>query len=159
MNEFRDDVTQNWMVSFNEYKLHGFDDEHSWQSFIEKMIELDAFELNVLYKPPKALRTKSSRPGAKNVMLQYAYEIQPRKVAHQLVTVRENICSELIDDIRSVKVENKEARLFAQHVLNYDRIYAENHRHTTRGSDLGGSTPLRNQNYNSAAVMVRNEMK
>ena len=67
------------------------------------MIVMDPVEVAVQMKPPKRTSTSGSQQNGKNIRLQYATEIQPRKIAHQLVAVRENLCQEAIEDIKSIR--------------------------------------------------------
>ena len=69
------------------------------------MIVMDPVEVTVQMKPPKQISTSGSQQNSKNknIRLQYATEIQPRKIAHQLMAVRENLCQEAIEDIKSIR--------------------------------------------------------
>lgn len=153
MTEFHDDMTQKWMVQFKDYKSEGFEND-DWTTYITEMIKLDKQEVNVYLNPPKKMGKLNAAPNAK-IRLKYVHEIQPRKVAHQLVTVREDVCLEMMQDLGSIKVENKEALKCAQARLLHGKDYADKHRNPTRNSDMGGSTPLRNRNYNTCAILVR----
>jgi len=154
MTEFHDDMTQKWMVEFQDYKNVGFIDG-DWNTYISNMIALDKLEINVYMNPPKKLSKVNSKPDA-NIRLMYNHDIQPRKVAHQIVTVREDVCSEIIQDLGSIILENKEAVKCAQLRQLHGIEYANKHRHPTRNSDMGGSTPLRNRNFNTIAVLITN---
>jgi len=153
MKEFHDDMTSKWMLEFQDYKNIGFKDS-DWRSYITEMIQLDKQELSVYMNPPKKLGKLDSAPDAR-IRLKYIHGIQPRKVAHQIVTVREDISSEIIQDLGSIKVENKEAVKCAQARMLHGKEYADKNRNPTRNSDMGGSTPLRNRNYNTCAILVR----
>lgn len=49
MLEFRDEVTQKWMMGFSQYKQNGFENG-LWTNYIEKMIKLDKLQIEVLMK-------------------------------------------------------------------------------------------------------------
>jgi hypothetical protein len=50
MLEFRDDVSQRWMVNFLKYKDEGFPN-NNWKEYIEKMIKTDTQIVEALRKP------------------------------------------------------------------------------------------------------------
>ena len=153
MTEFHDDTTSKWMLEFQNYKNIGFKDD-DWQTYITEMVKLDKQELSVYMNPPKKLTKLNAAPDAR-IRLKYIHEIQPRKVAHQIITVREDISSEIIQDLGSIKIENKEAVKCAQARMIHGKEYADKNRNPTRNSDMGGSTPLRNRNFNTCAILVR----
>jgi hypothetical protein len=155
MKEFHDDMTSKWMLEFQDYKNIGFNKDSDWISYITEMIKLDKQEVSVYMNPPKKLGKLNAAPDAR-IRLKYIHEIQPRKVAHQIVTVREDVSSEIIQDLGSIKIENKEAVKCAQSRMFHGKEYADKNRNPTRNSDMGGSTPLRNRNYNTCAILVRN---
>lgn len=70
MLEFRDEVTEKWMMSFNNYKTKGFPDG-SWTKYIESMIETDKQRVEVLMKATRASLRARRIPEGANVMMQY----------------------------------------------------------------------------------------
>ena len=125
MIEFHDDDTQRWMVSFKNYKIYGFKSKNnnnnnnnvnddntnnndntndnnklSWQSYLEDMIKLDTQYFKVYLDPPRvASRLKDNKMKDKNLKVMYIDEIQPRKIAHRLISVREDVANEVINDL------------------------------------------------------------
>jgi len=121
MIEFHDDDTQRWMVSFKNYKTKGFKSNNnnnnnnnsnkndnntddntklSWQSYIEDMIKLDTQYFKVYVDPPRvASRLKDVKMKDKNLKVMYIDEIQPRKIAHRLISVREDVSNEVLTDL------------------------------------------------------------
>lgn len=115
MIEFHDDDTQRWMISFKNYKKQGFKsnnndknnnndnkdaDKLSWQSYIEDMIRLDTQYFKVYVDPPRvASRLKDVKVKDKNLKVMYIDEIQPRKIAHRLISVREDVANEVLVDL------------------------------------------------------------
>lgn len=120
MIEFHDDDTQRWMVSFKNYKTKGFksnkvnnndknnkNDDNidnnsklSWQSYLEDMIKLDTQYFKVYVDPPRvASRLKDIKMKDKNLKVMYIDEIQPRKIAHRLISVREDVSNEVLVDL------------------------------------------------------------
>lgn len=118
MIEFHDDDTQRWMVSFKNYKTKGFKSNNnndnsnknddntddntklSWQSYLEDMIKLDTQYFKVYIDPPRvASRLKDIKMKDKNLKVMYIDEIQPRKIAHRLISVREDVANEVLIDL------------------------------------------------------------
>jgi len=101
MIEFHDDDTQRWMMSFKNYKLKGFNkNDLLWQTYLEEMIKLDTQYFKVYLDPPRvASRLKNNQLKDKNLKVMYIDEIQPRKIAHRLITVREDVANEVIMDL------------------------------------------------------------
>lgn len=82
--------------------------------------------------------------------------IAPRKIAHQILTIREDIGGELMEDLRCVKLENAEVERFSSDWMLLGREAAERNRHLTRNTDNEESTPLRNKNYQQCVVFITN---
>ena len=78
--------------------------------------------------------------------LSYLYS-EPRKIAHQIITVREDVSSEMIQDLGCVKLENEEAIRYAQCLARDGLATAEKSRRMTRMREEGESTPVRDGNY------------
>jgi len=158
MIEFHDDDTQRWMMSFKNYKLKGFNkNDLLWQTYLEEMIKLDTQYFKVYLDPPRvASRLKNNQLKDKNLKVMYIDEIQPRKIAHRLITVREDVANEVIMDLGSIHLENKEAVKFANNWITHGKEYAENHRGLTRGASDGGSTPLRGKTFKDISLLITN---
>ena len=82
------------------------------------------------------------------------YYKDPRKIAHRILTVRENLCQEIMDDLGSIRNENNEAARIAGIYVKEGAEAARKSRRPTRMSDQQGSTPLRDKNFLNCDVMV-----
>lgn len=142
------------MTSFNNFKTQGFV-EHNWQKYIEDMINLDELEIQVLFQPPQAMLRSKGNPNRGNIKLQYTYDLEPRKIAHQILTVREDVSGELIKDLGCIKNENREAIIYAENKLAHGVEVAEKKRNMVRMGYLAGSTPLREKTFASSELLVR----
>ena len=49
---------------------------------------------------------------------------EPRKVANQLITVRENVCEEIITDLFILQYENDDATIYATNYVSQGKEYA-----------------------------------
>lgn len=79
---------------------------------------------------------------------------EPRKIAHQIITVREDVSSEMIQDLGCIRLENEEAIRFASTWARDGRAAAEKSRKVTRMCEDDESTPKRDANYMDFNVMV-----
>lgn len=154
MLEFHDEATQHWLVSFQNYSKTGFQDGN-WEGFLEDMIKTDTQTIEVLLNPPKQLRRGRHHPQGNNIRVRYVQELEPRKIANQLVAVREDISGEIMRDLGSIRLENAASVKFANMWITKDRKYAEEHRDITRSQD-SGSTPLRFKNFCECSLLVTN---
>jgi hypothetical protein len=59
MLEFRDEVTEKWMMGFSQYKQNGFENG-IWTNYIEKMIKTDKLQVEVLMKATRVNTFKST---------------------------------------------------------------------------------------------------
>lgn len=116
MLEFNDEVNEKWMMSFADYNKIGFVND-VWTDYIEEMIRTDKIEFQVLIKAPKNLRRGKSAPQGNNVMFQYMHELEPRKIANRLITVRQDISEELLNDLGSVLYEHKEVSRYVRDLM------------------------------------------
>ena len=80
----------------------------------------------------------------------------PRKLAHQILTIREDVSGELIADLACIKLENQEVERFAADWMARGYEKADGDRRLTRHHEHEGSTPLRNKNYNEISVYITN---
>lgn len=80
--------------------------------------------------------------------------IEPRKIANQILTVRENVCEELIHDLHSIEFENIEAFNYATTLVQDGQEKAEKSRKMTRMSSQAGSTPNRDRNFNEINLYI-----
>lgn len=83
----------------------------------------------------------------------YTY-IEPRKIANQILTVRENVCEEIVNDLNSVQYENEEAVRFVTVWISDGREVAEKSRKLTRMAGQSESTPQRDRNYRDVSTFV-----
>jgi hypothetical protein len=80
-------------------------------------------------------------------MMQYFHDLEPRKIANQIITVREDLSCEMIQDLGCVRLENVEAIRFASEWASSGLIVAERSRKITRMTEQSESTPGRDGNY------------
>lgn len=75
-------------------------------------------------------------------------------MANQILTVRENVCEEIINDLNSIQYENDEAARFAKVWVMEGREAAEKSRKLTRMQGQGGSTPQRDRNFRDVSIYI-----
>ena len=167
MKEFRDDVPCKWMQNFMNLKNAGWD-EIDWRQYIEAMIDLDPFSVAVRMSPPKAylngnatllatLREKNDPTNRmQRIKIQYDEKIDPRKIAHGILTIRESIGEELYKDLQSIPGSNAEAARYARCLMTEGLEAAEKSRRLTRLQHEGGSTPLREKSFQETQVLILN---
>ncbi len=155
MLEFRDEVNQRWMMSFEKYNKKGFENG-KFANYIEQMIKTNKLEINVITKPPKAILRGRNSPQGSNVFIQYTHKLEPRKIGHQILTVREDVSEEMISDLGCILLENKEAMRFANDKFNKGPDAAEGSRRITRMAGQDGSTPLRDKTYHDFSLLITN---
>lgn len=153
MLEFHDDTSNTWMTSFMNYSTNGFPD-NDWTKFLELMIQLPTQSIDVTLEHTKRTRNKENVNLATNVSLHYIHELEPKKIAHRIVAVREDISNELMQDLCSIKLENQAAMKYANTWLTTSREEAETQRSMTRGGETEGSTPYRDRNFFECSVLV-----
>jgi len=159
MSEFHDNTSKAWMLSYLGYEINGFPDD-DWRKYIGGMIDLDEQVLRVLTNPTKAMRqgkiwqrATMSDPGA--FMLQYTHNLEPRKIAHSILQVMEDVGKELVLDLYSIHYENREAERFATEWMHSGLEEAQKHRKRTHYV-AHSSTPLRGRNYQQLSLLVTN---
>jgi hypothetical protein len=81
---------------------------------------------------------------------------EPRKVAHQIITIREGIGKELLTDFKSIPGENAEVIRYASQWMTEGARPDEKNRRLTRMANEGGATPLREKNYLDFTVLIIN---
>lgn len=155
MLEFRDEVNQRWMMSFEKYNKNGFLNG-KFANYIEQMIRTNKLEINVITKPPKAILRGRHSPQGSSVFVQYTHKLEPRKISHQILTVREDVSEEMISDLGCILLENKEAIRFANDKFNKGLDAAEVSRRITRMAGQDGSTPLRDKTYHDFSLLITN---
>lgn len=74
MLEFRDEVSEKWMMGFSGYKQKGFP-EGLWTNYIESMIAMDKQQVEVLMKATRASLRARRIPEGGNVMMQYFHDL------------------------------------------------------------------------------------
>lgn len=157
MLEFHNDIDQRWMKQFRNYSSSGFSEAGGWTEWLEGMIDMGKTSVQVIMNPPKALMRGRRQGFDNNVRLEYLHDIEPRKIAHQILTVRESVCEELIQDLGCVRTENEEAMRYAQQKLEAGADVAEKERKVTRMPETDTqSTPLRDRSYLELDIIVTN---
>ncbi|KAJ1436614.1 hypothetical protein B484DRAFT_393142 [Ochromonadaceae sp. CCMP2298] len=156
MLEFQDSINQKWMVNFKNFKESGFADD-DWHDYLETLITLTTQSVKVYIKPGR-MAARGKEPNDPNMVGMYKETVEPRKIAHRIVAVRENIMEELVQDLGTVRLENQEAIHFANAWINSNREVAEKSRGLTRfnTNNQGGSTPLRDNTYSDVSLLLTN---
>lgn len=157
-------------------------DDSVWSDWLEAMIQTDKLEIQVLMNPPK-LSKKATRargeygedwgdeteadadgtlpPGVTSldsgIRIEYMHDVEPRKIANQLLQVRESITKELQLDLPCIRLENIEAVRFAKTKVEMGEEEAIKTIKMTRSTTMGGdSTPLRDRTYHDFSVIITN---
>jgi hypothetical protein len=155
MAEFRDDINRQWINAFDGFETE-FPDLNSWERYIQKMINSDKSYVKALMKPHGSmLRTLRVGEDSIRVRVQYTHEVQPRKLAHQLLTIREDVSNEVIKDLNSIKIEHTEAMRYGTNLVASGKEYADKNRRDSRMRYQSGSTPLRDKTFTAVSTLVR----
>ena len=91
MEEFRDDVSRQFIQNFKNYKTKGFE-EVGWRGYLEEMIATDKHDVYVTIMPPSSfLKSNNFAPNA-NIRVQYTVSLgiahmyhfyyKPNKIFH-----------------------------------------------------------------------------
>lgn len=80
--------------------------------------------------------------------------LEPRKIANQIVTVREDVSCEMIQDLGCLQLENEEAIRYATTWARDGLPAAERSRRITRMNGQSESTPARDTNYMAFDMMI-----
>lgn len=86
--------------------------------------------------------------------LSIIFEIEPRKIANQIITVREDVSSEMIQDLGCIQLENDEAIRYASSWARDGLPTAEKYRKITRMTGQSESTPARDANYMAFNMII-----
>ena len=79
---------------------------------------------------------------------------EPRKVAHQIITVREDVSNEMIQDLGCIQLENDEAVRFAKTWARDGLPWAEKSRKMIRMAGQSESTPARDESFVAFNMMM-----
>lgn len=179
MKEFRNDADQRWLCSWKNFNTKSFSgvfpgrDDSQWSDWLEEMIKTDKLEIQVLMNPPKLTKKFTSRrkgdEGASNepelptgvtdagIRIEYMHILEPRKIAHQLLQVRESITKEIYLDLPCIRLENIEAVRYATTKIEKGEEEAIKSIKLTRSATTGtDSTPLRDRTYHDISVIITN---
>ena len=83
MVEFRDEVSEKWMMGFKNYRQNGFPDG-KWTTFIEQMISMDKQQVEVYMQCSRSVLRARRIPENANVAMMYFVDLEPRKIAHKV---------------------------------------------------------------------------
>eukprot|EP00607_Mallomonas_marina_P007730 CAMPEP_0182416828 /NCGR_PEP_ID=MMETSP1167-20130531/1199_1 /TAXON_ID=2988 /ORGANISM="Mallomonas Sp, Strain CCMP3275" /LENGTH=462 /DNA_ID=CAMNT_0024589929 /DNA_START=198 /DNA_END=1586 /DNA_ORIENTATION=+ len=155
MTEFRDEVSLQYIINLHDFGNKKFA-EKGWRDYLETMIKTDKHDVYVTMTPPKVFLKSRNIDPKRNVKVQYAAKIEPRKIANQILTVRENVCEEIMQDLQSLRNENNEAARFAKVWTEQSYAAAEKTRRPIRMSNQAESTPNRDKNINELNILVTN---
>lgn len=91
------------------------------------------------------------------IRIEYMHELEPRKIANQLLVVRESITKEVLMDLPCIRLECIEAQRYAKVKVEKGEEEAIKTIKMTRTSTAGGdSTPLRDRTYHDLSVISSN---
>ena len=132
LKTFNDELTQKYLTRYgdDEITADGLQIKtllkRPWVDYFETMIRTDSLEFKVLVRDINGRMIKGVRgmqfntqlrdrdapppPREKKVRHYYIHKLEPRKVASALLTVREDVSAELLEDLRCVHLENEEVR-------------------------------------------------
>lgn len=162
MLEFNNEIDQQWMMNFLGFQTAGFtqalpNQAGRWTDWLESLICTDALQIQVLMNPPKAILRGRSVNTDNRVRLEYTHSLEPRKMANQLLNVRNSITTEMIQDLGCIKTENVECVRYAYDLIESGADVAEKSRQITRMAFSGGdSTPLRDRIYLDLDIIITN---
>eukprot|EP01035_Chromulina_nebulosa_P017437 gene17437-22989_t len=128
----------------------------SFAEYIEGMIALNRQEIEVIMDAPKMYMKKVDPSRRSLARLQYFHSIEPRKLANQIVSVREDISNEMIVDLGCIKLEHIEAVRYAHIRVKNGEEEAERLKKLTRLGSPSGSTPYRERSYYDFAILLTN---
>jgi hypothetical protein len=154
MLEFKNDIEYQYITKFENCDRDGFT-KQSFDEYINKMIRLDGQELHVIIDPPKNYMKSIDPSRRSQARLQYSHMVEPRKLANQIISVREDVCNEMIVDLNSIRLEHKEAIKFAKAKLKDGPEAADKQRRITRVSPTG-STPYRDKSFHECSLLLTN---
>lgn len=126
-----------------------------FHDYITKMIKMDKHEIEILMDPPKNYLKNIDLKRKSQARLSYGHTIEPRKIANQIISVREDVCNEILVDLNSIKLEHEEAIRYAKACLQDGRELAEKNRRATRYSSQG-STPYRDKTFYECSLLLTN---
>jgi hypothetical protein len=76
MMEFHDEVNEQWMMGYNNYKKSGYQFPNGdWTIYIENMIKTDRLQIEVRVPASKATRKARGIPEGSNIVMQYVHEL------------------------------------------------------------------------------------
>ena len=154
MLEFRNDVDYQFLQKFQNFGSDGFTNVRPAE-FIESMVLKSKQNISVIMNPPKMYFRDLNPARQPFARLQYTHAIEPRKIAHQIVTVRDDITKELLTDLNCIKLEHDEAIRYCLVALTEGKEHAEKTRKFYTFQSPTGSTPLRKKSYYECSLLVR----
>lgn len=181
MKEFRNDADQRWLCSWRNFNTKAFSgvypgrDDSVWSDWLEAMIKQDKLEIQVLMNSPRVTKRPTRARGKvsgndeegllppgvtdkdSGIRIEYMHLLEPRKIANQLLQVRESITNEVLLDLPCIRLENIEAVRFAKTKVEKGEEEAIKTGKMTRSSTMDSdSTPLRDRTYHDISVIITN---
>lgn len=153
MLEFHNEIDFQFMSKFKQFNVHGFNGLKP-TDYIESMIRINKTTVKVLMNPPKKFGRGLDPKRASLARVQYLHTIEPRKVAHQILMVRDDISNELLIDLNVVKLEHEESMKYCNTYLR-DGPEAAAREPRWTGEVPGSSTPYRKANFYDCSFLVR----
>jgi hypothetical protein len=154
MLEFGDQINNKWMTGFRNFKEAGFE-EQDWHTYLEDMIHLPEQQIKVYIAPSRMAHRHETTAEENNMRGMYMADVSPRKIAHRIVSVRENLCEEIIEDLGSVRIANQQAITYAKALISGREEKGLLPISAGMGS-AGGSTPLRHKTFTYVVLLVTN---
>lgn len=152
MLEFRNDIEYQYVMDFENCGELGFANQ-TFTSYITKMIHTEKQDIEVIMKISKMYRKQIDPLRINQARLRYKSIIEPRKIANQLINIREDIAKELLHDLNSIMLEHEEAERYAIMRCKEGKYVADKSRKLTRYTS-STSTPFREKNYQEISVLV-----
>jgi hypothetical protein len=170
MQEFHNDADHRWLTGYKNYRHDAFsavftdkDKNSQWTDWFEDMIQGDKLEIQVLMNPPmrsgefNIKDLNGQQRDTSGIRLEYMHGLEPRKIANQVLVVRESIAKEVLIDLTCIRLENIEAVRFAKVKASQGEEEAVRTMKMTRSPTMGGdSTPLRDRTYHEISVILTN---
>ena len=143
------------------------------------MIKTDKLEIQVLMNPPKQfakpLRARgrgkdgdedededgwlppSVTASDSGIRIEYMHDLEPRKIANQLLQVRESITKEVLQDLPCIRLKMLRLFRFAKTKVEKGEEEAIKTSKMTRSSTMNSdSTPMRDRTYHDISVIITN---
>eukprot|EP00640_Fibrocapsa_japonica_P002112 CAMPEP_0113945376 /NCGR_PEP_ID=MMETSP1339-20121228/44946_1 /TAXON_ID=94617 /ORGANISM="Fibrocapsa japonica" /LENGTH=340 /DNA_ID=CAMNT_0000950933 /DNA_START=190 /DNA_END=1212 /DNA_ORIENTATION=- /assembly_acc=CAM_ASM_000762 len=145
MNEFRDDVTVQWLKKYDEEMKRATSTE-----YLKTLMTKEPEQVKVQRIMRRAMGGSGTNPYLKNSSsFEYTVDINPKDIAQRLLKIRAQIATEMIQDLKLVRVEDEEVVRHRSDVVNFGEEEAEGTRRAVHDftDPFSDSTPYRFETY------------